>query len=214
MSIDIPAAPPSDSVLAPCRVPRALEPRHAGMRMTPAEYDAVEHADENYRFELWRGVLLVAPPPGIGERGPNDWLAQRLRNYAATEAGKSLDYTASEQDIEIPDGRRRADRAVWCGLGRVPDFRRDVPQIAVEFVSAGTRDRHRDFVEKRAEYLKAGVKEYWIIDRFRRTVTLCTTPEGDDGLRILKAGATLETPLLPGFRLVIDELLAEIDRVS
>ncbi len=49
--------------------------------MTPEEFDATpERAfDDRYRYELIRGVLVVTPPPGSGERGPNDELGYLLR---------------------------------------------------------------------------------------------------------------------------------------
>ena len=68
---------------------------------------------------------------------------------------------------------------IWAGLGRAPNPRKDVPTIVVEFVSEGKRNRVRDYREKRAEYLAAGVREYWIIDRFRRTQTICRADSAD-----------------------------------
>ena len=61
---------------------------------------------------------------------------------------------------------------IWTGLGRTPNVRKDRPTIAVEFVSAGKRSVQRDYVQKRDEYLVAGLQEYWIIDRFRRRMTV------------------------------------------
>jgi len=61
---------------------------------------------------------------------------------------------------------------MWTGLGRSPKIRRDVASIAVEFVSAGRRNRERDYIAKRKEYMEAGIKEYWIVDRFQRTMTV------------------------------------------
>ncbi|MEM9703842.1 MAG: Uma2 family endonuclease, partial [Planctomycetota bacterium] len=114
----------------------------------------------------------------------------------------------------IGDDRRRADLVVWCGMGDKAIAANAVPTIAVEIVSKEKRDRHRDYVEKRAEYLAAGVREYWVFDRFRRTLTVCTTPTGDAGLSIVKADGSYRTDLLPGFVLSIGDLLAEADRAG
>ncbi len=51
-----------------------LAPELAGILLSPEEFDAVEECDELYNYELVHGVLIVAPPPAIGERGPNDQL--------------------------------------------------------------------------------------------------------------------------------------------
>ena len=38
--------------------------------MTPEEFDALEEYDENYRYELVHGVLVVTPIPLAEETGP------------------------------------------------------------------------------------------------------------------------------------------------
>ena len=75
--------------------------------------------------------------------------------------------TSADQAAQpsLPQG---ADRIIWAGLGRQPKPRRDIPTIAIEFVSASKRERRRDYAEKRKEYLAAGVVEYWLFDRFER----------------------------------------------
>ncbi len=108
--------------------------------------------------------------------------------------------------------RRRADRVIWAGLGRRPDPKVDVPTIAVEFVSAGKRDRHRDYVEKRAEYLAAGVAEYWVIDRFRRIMTVYRRPPAEPSEVVVPEAGTYRTDLLPGFELPLARLLSVADR--
>ncbi len=45
-----------------------------------------------------------------------------------------------------------------------------VPEIVVEVVSASSRKR--DYEEKPEEYLRFGVKEYWIVDGDIRTLTV------------------------------------------
>jgi len=90
--------------------------------------------------------------------------------------------------------RRRADRVIWAGLGRAPNARKGIPTIVVEFVSGSKRSRRRDSVEKRAEYLAVGVREYWIIDRFAQTLTACRC-EGPDV--VVPHDRTYRTPLLP-----------------
>ena len=101
-------------------------------------------------YELIHGVLIVSPPPGESERDPNDELGNLLRAYkSGHQAGSALDKTLSEQYVHLADSRRRADRVIWAGLGRIPDPKTDVPAIVVEFVSNRQRDRVRDYEEKR-----------------------------------------------------------------
>ncbi|MEM1304260.1 MAG: Uma2 family endonuclease, partial [Planctomycetota bacterium] len=134
-------------------LPAPIGPNANGMLMTAEEYDSADDWVDGYRYELIHGVLIVSPPAGIGERSPNDYLGYLLINYQESHAkGDALDGTAPEQEITIGQARRRADRAIWVGLGRPPKPLQDTPAIAIEFVSESKRDRQRDYVEKRAEY--------------------------------------------------------------
>jgi Uma2 family endonuclease len=183
----------------------------AGMTLTTEEFDAIANYDEDYRYELIRGVLVVSPFPSEAECDANEELGFLLRNYQYRHPhGSALDKTLSERYV-ITANRRRADRVIWVGLGRVPAPKGDPPAIVVEFVSSSRRDRRRDYEEKRSEYLEAGVHEYWIIDRFRRTMTVfLNRPEGVEEVTIPETG-TCRTELLPGFELPLARLLAVAD---
>jgi Uma2 family endonuclease len=182
------------------------------MLMTPEEFDRETDFDELYSYELIHGVLIVSPPPGESERDPNDELAYLFRNHQLNhDQGKRIDKTLNEQYIAVPNGRRRADRVVWVGLGPVPDPRVDVPTIAIEFVSERLRDRVCDYEEKRQDYREAGVQEYWIIDRFQRIMTVFR--KSADGIEqvVLQEHEVYRTPLLPGFELPLARIMTLAD---
>jgi Uma2 family endonuclease len=182
------------------------------MLMTPEEFDAVTDYDDRFVYELIHGVLIVSPPPGECERGPNETLAHWLLTFREqSPQGTALDATLPEHTISIGDNRRRADRAIWCGLGRQPRLETDIPSIVAEFVSKRKRDRVRDYEEKRREYLEIGVVEYWIIDRFARTMTVYKSATGEQSEVVIKAEETYRTPLLPGFELPLALLLKAAD---
>ncbi len=188
-------------------------PELAGISMTPEEFDAVEDAEEGYRYELINGVLIVSPPPLEQERDPNEELGYLLRRYREDHPqGSAVDKTLSEQTVRCGRQRRRADRVIWAGLGRMPNPRTDFPTIIVEFVSATKRDRRRDYVEKKRQYLNAGVREYWIVDRFRRTLAVIRNrPDGVEEQVVIKADEVYRTPLLSGFELPLARLLKVAD---
>jgi Uma2 family endonuclease len=192
-----------------------LAPELAGILLSPEEFDAVEECDELYNYELVHGVLIVAPPPAVGERGPNDRLGYLLHYYQEHHPqGAALDLTLPEHLIRTPDSRRRADRVIWTGLGRIPNTRQDQPTIAIEFVSASKREFQRDYIDKRDEYLRAGVWEYWIIDRFRRRMTVIWGGAEPVTEIVMNEQDTYTTPLLPGFALPLAQLLAIADRLE
>ncbi len=188
-----------------------LGPGLAGIALTPEEFDAVEEFDRDYRYELIRGVLVVSPIPLAAETGPNDLLGYWLQYFQNQHPqGSLLDLTLPEQFVYLPTGnRRRPDRLVWAGFGREIDLVRDVPTIVIEFVSGSRRDWRRDYVEKRAEYREVGIPEYWIVDRFRRILSIY---RADGTEQIVGEAETYRPAILPGFELAIGPLLARADR--
>jgi Uma2 family endonuclease len=188
----------------PTSAPLVLGFESAGMLMTPEEFDAVEEYDPEYCYELIHGVLVVSPIPLAQETDPNEELGHMLRRYRDEHPeGHIIDSTLPQQYVYTETGRRLADRLIWTGLGRMPDRRRDVPTVAVEFVSAGKRSRRRDYEEKRREYMQIPIPEYWIIDRFERTLTVVTYDPAGPRERIVREHETYSTPLLPGFELAL-----------
>jgi Uma2 family endonuclease len=206
-----------ESGTAPARLMRSrvrIGPGSAGQLMTPEQFDALRPSQfvRGNRYELVNGVLIVSPTPGIGERRPNDYLGTLLDVYRETHPqGSVIDETAPEQTVATTN-RRRADRVIWTGLGHVPDVDKDVPSIVAEFVSKRRRDVLRDYEVKRDEYLAAGVKEYWVIDRFRRFMTVYRQDAGGLSYDIVKEGEIYQTDLLPGFELPLSKLLAKSDQ--
>ena len=185
----------------------------AGFLMTPEEFDAVEEYDEEYRYELVHGVLVVTPIPSGEETGPNELLGYVLLYYREHHPqGSCLDDTLPQQYVRTRTSRRIADRLIWTGLGRLASLQQDLPTIAVEFVSAGRRNRQRDYVDKRREYMEVGIKEYWIIDRFRRTLTVVENSPTGPQERVIAENQTYQSPLLPGFELPLARLLAAADQ--
>ena len=188
-----------------------LGPRSAGMLLTPEEFDRAS-GQEGWRYELINGVLVVSPTPSRQERHPNDKLGQWLGHYQDNHPqGSSLDLTLPEEEIQTHRNRRRVDRAIWAGLGRDPG-ETETPTIVAEFVSEGKVNQERDYLAKRAEYREIGVREYWVIDRFRRTLTVSIFGGAQDEERVIPEPQKYETPLLPGFELDVARLLAYADR--
>jgi Uma2 family endonuclease len=190
-----------------------IGPASAGLMMTPEEFDAITDYDELYRYQLIHEVLVVTPFAAEPERKPNDVLGHLLQIYQeAHPQGAVLDETLFEQFIRTSDSRRRADRVIWAGFGRRPDPDTDVPTIVIEFPSARKAAWKRDYVEKRREYLELGIRDYWVIDRFQRVMTVFLLDGGKPTERRIAEGEVYRTPLLPGFELPLDRLLAAADR--
>jgi Uma2 family endonuclease len=75
--------------------------------------------------------------------------------------------------------------------------------VALEIVSPGKEDRQRDYEDKRIDYARAGILEYWIVDPQENQVTVLVLRDGayvEHG--VFRAGDMASGILLPD--LVID----------
>jgi Uma2 family endonuclease len=213
-AMNAPTMPPP---LAHLRSAPLLGPTSSGLSMSREEFEAIEYDDcePGYRYELINGVVVVSPPPGDAGQGPNELLGHWLWDYQQRHPnGKILDISMMERAVRTKVGIRVVDRAIWLGFGRVIQSKRDLPTIIVEFVSAGKRAWVRDYEEKRVEYQALGAKEYWVIDRFRRTMTVYYQAPVDPAERVVNENEIYTTPLLPGFELPLKQLLQLADQYA
>jgi Uma2 family endonuclease len=203
------------SPVKPSVVFGTLGPTNAGLRMTVEEFLSHDDWERGPRYELIAGVLVVSPATSPEERYPNQRLATWLERYQLEHpSGKCVDATINEGDIATSTGIRRFDRAIYVGLGRLPQEPDDIPAIIIEFVSEGKRNAERDYFCKCEEYLEAGVKEYWVIDRFDRTMSVFTGAPDSPHQKVVQAYETYQSVLLPGFVLSLKELFDIADRHS
>ena len=105
----------------------------------------------------------------------------------------------------LPGTRLRANAV----LSRTP------PAVVVEVISPSPRDAHRDRVEKLADYARFGVRCYWLLDPLTRILEVLEL--GADGRYTIAASASggkVQAPACEGLTLDLDELWAEVDRLS
>jgi Uma2 family endonuclease len=82
--------------------------------------------------------------------------------------------------------------------------------IAMEVLSDDADDRHRDLVEKRADYARARIPEYWIVDpQDAKMIVLRLSGKryvvhGEFG-----KGTTATSHLLPGFSVNVNQAFAQ-----
>jgi Uma2 family endonuclease len=185
----------------------------AGLLMRADEFDALTDYDDSFNYELINGVLVVTPMASSSERSPNELLGNWLYEYGKLDpAGKCIVKTLFEEYIRMHGNRRRAGRVIWVARADYrPNPKTDIPTIVVEFVSAGKAAWQRDYVERRDEYLEAGVVEYWVVDRFRRVLAVYSQQTGQRSEQIVPENEVYRPALLPGFELPLAELLAAAD---
>jgi Uma2 family endonuclease len=179
--------------------------------MTASEFDAVEDYDNRWRYELIHGALVVLPPHEAGNRWVNDELGYLLRNYQKHEGQLgALDATIYGQYIQCGGDRRLADRVLWCGLGRHPHTD-ETPTVVAELMTEGKRYAQRDREEKKKDYRRAGVTEYWVFDRIACTLTVSYLKKKRSD-KVYQKNDVFTTDLLPGFELPLKRIFELANR--
>ena len=173
--------------------------------MTVEQFVQMNTADTE-AYELVDGELVPlssATPLHNNIRGR---LERVVRNFFE---GNPVGGTLSETDCRMgEDTVRKPDLAIFIGeRWRQLDLRKVpvpyAPDIAVEVLSPS---EHALDVNRRVrDYFSAGSQEVWLLDPENGELHVRTGP----GVRILQQGDTLDTPLLPGFSVVVGTLLAD-----
>ena len=79
--------------------------------------------------------------------------------------------------------------------------------LAIEIISPD--DPERDYVDKRAEYAKAGIREYWIVDPIRRRVVLLMLRDGEyQEISTYLPGDVATSQVVAGFEVDVTKTLA------
>ena len=194
-----------------------IGPADNGRRMTLDEF---READETpgHRYELARGCLEVTQVPNDPHRQVLDNLRDAISLYRHAHPGLILCLGGgAEFQLEIPGlgSERHPDLGiVFVGTPRDHRGRRQ-PAWVAEVVSPDKEARDRDYVAKRQEYLRFGIREYWIVDPSLRRLTVLVRDEAADGPtwreRIFLGDDPIESDLLPGFQGTVETLWKDAD---
>jgi len=167
--------------------------------------------DDGNRYELIDGELHVTTQP--------HWRHQ----FAALRLGNALDTWVQQTGLGLvlpaagvifAPGDAVAPDLIWVRQERLHLLDEDgklhgAPDLAVEIVSSGTDNEHRDRETKLALYDRYGTPEYWIVDRFERRVDVYRRDTGSLSLVAqVQADEMLTSPLLPGFACLVETLFA------
>ena len=186
-----------------------LGPDDAGRRLTRAEYADADFV-EPYQYERVRGRLVVMSPAGPEHRFVSRPFRRELCRFWAEHLGLIEDVDVEGWVATSADDDRLPDICVYLkgedAQRRVPDR---VPALVFEFVSKKRSDQERDYIHKRDEYHAIGVKEYVIVDRFKRSVLILTWQPDGYSERTLTEHDFYSTPLLPDLVIPLSEAFAQ-----
>lgn len=142
------------------------------LQRVPMSFDDWMALPEEVRAEWVDGVALVSPAPALRH--------QRITG----DLRELLKYALPDLIVVHEGATRTADRRY-----RIPDvvaFRAEpattawlteAPVVVVEVLSPSTRSE--DQLVKSAEYLAAGVSQYWVLDPDRRDLVVLRAAEGE-----------------------------------
>jgi Uma2 family endonuclease len=175
-------------------------------RLLTAE-DVLAMPDDDYRYELVRGVLHRMPPPGF-RHGQVVARTSRHLDVYAEETGSGVVFSNGGVILERNPDTVRGPDVAFVRTERLPEGA-DIPgylpigpDLAVEVASPF--DERREVEQKVAEYFAAGTRLVWRLDPVKRTVTV-RTPDGAE--RVYADGDDLDGgDVLPGFRIPVSVL--------
>lgn len=186
----------------------SLAPQDAGTRLSADEFAGADF-QAPYIYERVQGRLVVMTPAGPEHRKVSRPFRRELGTYWGLHTDVVEDVDVEGWVATSPEDDRIPDICVYLvasASGETVPQR--VPDLIVEFVSADRADQERDYIFKRAEYHSIGVKQYVIVDRFKRAVLVLTWQEGDFAERHLGPHDEYTTHLLPGLRVSLREVFS------
>ena len=194
-----------------------LTPADQGRALSWEEFASAD-TEGGFRYEMIEGKIEVSPVPNFQHDRVLSQFLSALYLYSAQHKD-ILPHVSARGCVFLPDPPRgitapEPDIAGYTdlfpeGTPEVEqDWRNITPALVVEILSEGTEDK--DLERNRRLYLQVpSIREYWIVDPrpsddepmmivFRRRGTRWAPR------RIVLAGETYTTPMLPGFSLVLD----------
>ena len=155
--------------------------------------------DDGNRYELLGGELLVTPPPSEAHETIVARLNALLVPFVVANRLGLVHHPRSV--VQIGGERTEPDLMVRAESRHTGWANAPIPILVVEVLSRSTRDR--DLGKKRRFYMKAGVAEYWIVDREEKVV-IQVRPGGEQRI------STTLTWSPPGTRATLDIDTAKI----
>lgn len=142
---------------------------------TLAELDRLPN--DGNKYELVDGELFVTPAPSTAHQQLISVLLKFLAPYVWARGLGAISIPRSV--VRTEESEVEPDLMVRMSPTTLPEkwVEMPTPSLVVEVLSRTTR--RRDHEQKRALYLRIGVPEYWIVDRWSRTIRVIRRDVGD-----------------------------------
>lgn len=163
--------------------------------------------DTNRLIELSEGRIIMPPHP----TSTHQMVVQKLflKFNAFVEANQSGVVYFAPLPVRLWPGKiREPDIFFVAGehRDRVKEQFCEAPDLVVEVTSPGTKRADRG--EKKKEYARAGVKEYWLVDPDQKVIEIYVLQRGKYKLAGKHgAGRIASSSLLTGLQVAVDEVM-------
>jgi Uma2 family endonuclease len=156
--------------------------------------------DTNRLVELVDGCLDVQPMPAPWHQSIAKFLFLLLNGFVATRRLGEVFF--APLPVWLWPKQLREPDVLFERPNRIKDRKRppEGADLAMEVVSEGEENRERDLVIKRAEYAKAKIPEYWIIDVEQQRIIVLSLDGAEYRIHgEFGPGSQATSLLLPGF---------------
>ena len=166
--------------------------------------------DDDVRWELIDGVPYMMSAPNRRHQEILMQLSNLLWNFLKGKPCKvyvapfdvRLNADTRDDTVVQPDVLVVCDRSKLDGKACV-----GAPDLAIEILSKSSSMRDRTI--KLNRYLQAGVREYWIVDPDKNTVSVNILKNGKYVTRTYGGDATIPVHVLEGCKIALPEVFAE-----
>jgi len=178
------------------------------LRWTSADLETFPN--DGKRYEIIDGELFVSTQPHFYHQDVCARIVTFLTNWSEqTKLGRAVIAPglifADDNDV-VPDVAWLSNDCLIRSLGSDGKLH-SAPDLVIEVLSPGSKNRRRDREVKLSLYSRRGVLEYWIVDWSAQTIDIYRQQNSKlDHFTTLIKGDLLQSPLLPGFSSELDAL--------
>ena len=199
----------------------SVQPAWDVAHLFPAQGDWTEsdffRLHGNRMAELVDGCLEVLPMPTWMHQLIVDFLCDavkaHLRGNLLHAGGRVL---FAPLPVRLFPSTIREPDVLYIRKEHLPADPRGYPDrvdLAMEVVSEGPEARRRDYIDKRRDYARAGISEYWIVDPEEERITVLALDR--DTYRehgVFRVGDHATSKLFEGLTIEVAEVMALADR--
>ena len=173
----------------------------ARARMSAADY--IASPQSAHKSDLIEGVFVMASPASLEHAAVQQFMITTLSNFVNQHRlgivlGENAAYRLNDDNVYQPDVSFLSNARLHLA-GEV--YVDGAPDLAVEIISPSSR--RYDAFEKRINYARAGVPEYWLVDPIERSVAIYGL-EQEQFVRVKPTDDRLRSHVLPGYWLQLD----------